>query len=51
MISNDSDTTMTDDEILWAYNQYLKHLEWVEAQELQLQLQYEQAQADALYGM
>lgn len=50
-MNQDEEITMTDDDILWAYNQYLKHLEWLEAEELELQLQYEQAQAYALYGV
>jgi hypothetical protein len=48
-MNQDEEITMTDDDILWAYNQYLKHLEWLEAEELELQ--YEQAQAYALYGV
>ena len=47
----DDDTTMTDDEILWAYNQYLKHLEFLEMQELELLKQYEQEQAYALLSV
>lgn len=45
------DITMTDDEILWAYNQYLRHLEMVDRQELELQKQHEMEMADAMLSV
>lgn len=48
---NDDDITMTDDEILWAYNQYLRHLEMVDRQELELQKQHEMEMANALLSV
>jgi len=48
---NDDDTTMTDDDILWAYNQYLRYLEMVDRQELELQKQHEMEMANALLSV
>lgn len=47
----DDDTTMSDEEILWAYNQYLRYLEMVDRQELELQKQHEMEMNDALLGV
>jgi len=47
----DDDTTMTDDEILWAYNQYITYLDLLAMQELELLKQHEQELANALLSV
>ena len=48
---NDDEITMTDDEILWAYNQYMTYLDLLAMQELELQKQHEMEMANALLSV
>jgi hypothetical protein len=48
---NDDDTTMTDEDILWAYNQYITYLDLLAMQELELQKQHEMEMANALLSV
>ena len=47
----DYDTTMTDDEILWAYNQYITYLDLLAMQELELLKQHEMELANAMFSV
>jgi hypothetical protein len=47
----DDDTTMTDDEILWAYNQYITYLDLLAMQELELLKQHEMELANAMFSV
>lgn len=48
---NQDDITMSDDEILWAYNQYLTYLDLLALQESELQKQHEMEMADAMLSV
>ena len=50
-MNQDDDVTMTDDDILWAYNQYITYLDLLAMQELELQKQHEMEMADALLSV
>lgn len=50
-MNQDDDITMTDDDILWAYNQYITYLDLLAMQELELQKQHEMEMADALLSV
>lgn len=47
----DDDTTMTDEDILSAYNQYLTYLDLLALQESELQKQHEMEMADAMLSV
>ena len=47
----DDDTTMTDDDILWAYNQYITYLDLLAMQELELLKQHEMELANAMLSV
>tara|TARA_R100000951_G_C2624719_1_gene175626 strand:+ start:216 stop:368 length:153 start_codon:yes stop_codon:yes gene_type:complete len=50
-MNQDDDVTMTDDEMLWAYNQYITYLDLLAMQEAELQKQHEMEMADALLSV
>jgi len=47
----DDDTTMTDDDILWAYNQYITYLDLLAMEELELLKQHEMELANAMFSV
>lgn len=47
----DDDTTITDEEIMRAYNQYMTYLDLLATQELELQKQHEMEMTNALLSV
>jgi chromatin segregation and condensation protein Rec8/ScpA/Scc1 (kleisin family) len=50
-MNQDNEIKMTDDDIIFLYNQYLEYLERVDREELELQKQHQMEMDYALFSM